>query len=398
MTRNVNDLLYERVCNAQSLNDIIPILGLIPMKEIQNALLDVIRGLDTNVINKVQYEGLSLTNILPDDVTQQIVSFSDSIKMKRINKAFNTCYNKNRQRELKQRQSIIDKYEFDPLVKYDERRNKTWIVHPTRTLLLNSEEIAKGYHGPFRGLEEVMHSDSVDSGDKLLFYDGRYEFTEEESSWLMGKDLQLIGIGNNVKFRIYSLRRIDEDYDGVEPVLSHPGSLYFQNITIEIHDPVCIMAGCSVSMENCTLMFSDIKVKGGTFNAKCCLFNGNNSGSCFPISISQCVHSDVNIIGCTFKNHNQTCILLDNDTSGDERTTSAIKCVANIFRNNFSYPIATAHMSSSPDKFKVKQEQTSTVMHNILEGYNGTHRRDTVDSANEIISGLWRCTVNAYNQ
>eukprot|EP01084_Bolivina_argentea_P090658 163319_1 len=224
MTRNVNDLLYERVCNAQSLNDIIPILNLIPMQEIQNALLDVIRGLDTNVVNKVHYEGLSLINILPDDVTQQIVSFSDSIEMKRVNKAFYTCYNKNRERELKQRQSIIDKYEFDPLVKYDER-NKTWILHPTRTLL-NSEEIAKGYHGPLRRLQEVIDSDSVGSGDKLLFYDGCYVFTEDESYWLMGKDLQLIGIGDNVRLKIHSVNLINElrneDYEEVQPLLSDP--------------------------------------------------------------------------------------------------------------------------------------------------------------------------------
>eukprot|EP01083_Nonionella_stella_P199815 732396_1 len=97
----------------------------------------------------------------------------------------------------------------------------------------------------------------------------------------------------------------------------------------------------SVCMEDCTLI-SDIKVKGGTFNAKCCLFNGAIQRHGFPISVSQWVHSEVNIIGCTFTNHKQTCILLDDNTSsGDERTTSAIKCVANIFRNNFSYPIAT---------------------------------------------------------
>eukprot|EP01083_Nonionella_stella_P087098 242168_1 len=161
---------------------------LIPWKAMKEALLAAINGLNTETTNDLQYKCLPITDILPDDLIQHIVSFSDSLAMKYIDKAFNNCYNKNKALELKQREQIIEKYAFNPGVKYGEQ-NKTWIIHPTRTHL-NSEEIANGYQGPLNELIEV--ADAVESGDKLLFYDGHYRETDNlEFSILLTDDLHL---------------------------------------------------------------------------------------------------------------------------------------------------------------------------------------------------------------
>eukprot|EP01083_Nonionella_stella_P102206 290584_1 len=148
MALNAKHLLYKRVANATTTCDIIPLLRFIPLDAIQDTILTVIHGMDTETANEIQYKCLSISDILPDDLIQHIVSFSDSLGIKYINKAFNNCYNKNKALELIQRPQSIEKFVFNPsypTVKYEEH-NKTWIIHPTRTHL-NSEEIANGYTG-----------------------------------------------------------------------------------------------------------------------------------------------------------------------------------------------------------------------------------------------------------
>eukprot|EP01084_Bolivina_argentea_P233519 393303_1 len=91
--------------------------------------------------------------------------------MKYINTSFYTAHTKNKTLQLKQRQSIIDTYEFDPIVKCIQHAgSRTWVIHPTRTYL-NNEEIANGYEGP---LNLLNIQNSVESGDKLLFHNGHY--------------------------------------------------------------------------------------------------------------------------------------------------------------------------------------------------------------------------------
>eukprot|EP01083_Nonionella_stella_P282384 960902_1 len=170
MAQTVKQFLCDRVRNSQSINDIIHLLRFIPLEAIQDVLMDAIRDLDTNTVKVMQYKYLPMTEILPDDITQHILSFSDSLNMKYINKAFNSGYNKNKALQLKQIQHIIAKQEFNPIVPYDEL-NTTWVIDPTRTHL-NSQEIANGCRGPLNTVEDVKNA--AISGDKLLFYDGNY--------------------------------------------------------------------------------------------------------------------------------------------------------------------------------------------------------------------------------
>eukprot|EP01083_Nonionella_stella_P281210 956861_1 len=173
---NVKHYLCEYVSNAQSTNDIIPLLKLIPLGVIQNAMVEAIHDLDSNTANDMQYKLLPITQILPDDVIQYIVSFTDSLHIKCINKAFNMCYNKQRLLQSKQRQCFIDKQMLTPNIEYTTH-NQTWIMHPTRTHL-SSEEIAFGYKGPMNNLQDAFRA--VQSGDKLLLHDGTY--TESENT------------------------------------------------------------------------------------------------------------------------------------------------------------------------------------------------------------------------
>eukprot|EP01083_Nonionella_stella_P124685 376655_1 len=183
-------LLRDHVCNAQSINDIMHLLTLLPFRTIQDSILEVIGGLDTDTANAIRYKCFSITDLLPDDITQHILSFTDSLDVKYVNTVFNNCCNKNNALELKQRPQIIDEQAFNPIVKY-EQHNTTWVIHPTRTQL-NNEEIANEYGGPLNTLKEAV--DAAQPGDKLLFYDGEYIETVEDEVRLLfeGYDLQII--------------------------------------------------------------------------------------------------------------------------------------------------------------------------------------------------------------
>eukprot|EP01083_Nonionella_stella_P166452 556549_1 len=375
MALNAKDLLCKHVCSAQTTNDIIPLLRLIPLEAIQDAILDVIRGMDTNTVHEMKSKCLPITDILPDDLMQYIVSFSDSLCMKYINKAFNNFYNKNKALELKQRQHVIDKHVFNPTVKYEEH-NKTWIIHPTRTHL-NSEEIALGYTGPLHDLKAVH--DAGESGDKLLFHDGHYETIDTEIENLCCDDLQFIGLGSDVVIKLYE--------DPLLDMLLNGQSVYFKNVKIEMSDTTDdgfrIEANSELSMEDCEIIsFSHLDVcKTGRFNAKNCVFSGRKECNRDPIKVEH--GSKVKIIGCTFTHHQKTCIVLHDRFDVGARCgfsdATCLECVGNTFKDNCGYPIA---MDNVPVEFA--QTLKSVITNNILEGYNGVNVKDTVDTANKI--------------
>eukprot|EP01083_Nonionella_stella_P045312 121755_1 len=380
-SQNVKRLFCKLVANAQTTNDIIPLLRLIPVEAIKDAVLGVVRGLDTNTANEMKYKCLSLTDIVPDDITQHITSFSDSLNMKYINKAFNRAFNRCRTLELKRRDEVIRKHEFNPIVKY-EAHNAKWIIHPTRTHL-SRDEIAKGFRGPINRLKDLV--DDVQSGDKLLFYDGKYILTHKsEFRLLSAYDLQLIGVDsfNKVSIQIKNAGngKLLDLYDG--------NNLYLKNVKLlyAAHS-FRIESRSSVFMENCIVdlayrSFIDVK-DTATFHAKRCLFVGKNREfNENPIKIEW--GSNVNIVGCMFAHHNKSCIRLWKDPDRyqydyDDHGT-VLKCVGNIFKDNCGYPIAMDEKTP----LKTKQALKSVIRHNILKGYNAVNVNDTVDTANKI--------------
>eukprot|EP01083_Nonionella_stella_P169282 573703_1 len=366
--------LRDYVCNAQSINDIMHLLTLLPFQTIQDSILEVIGGLNTDTANAIRYKCCSITDILPDDITQHIISFTDSLDMKYVNKSFNNCCNKNKALELKHRQQIIDEQVFNPIVKY-EQHNKTWIVHPTRTRL-NNEEIANGYGGPLNTLKDAM--DTVQSGDKLLFYSGEYIETDEcEFETLVEcNDTQIIGVESNVLLKFTEVICIDGN------------NVYFKNVKIEMEDSWFIKEHSSLFMDDCEIMMGDSIDVGdcATFSAKHCVFN-------VPISVEYDSNVNVNIISCTFTQNNQkVCIGLYNQSGkydeivDDPVHGTRFKCVGNIFKNNFGYPIA---INKAPPR-QVREILESMITHNILEGYNGVNVDVIVNSANTIYWQNWK--------
>eukprot|EP01083_Nonionella_stella_P008072 23283_1 len=351
-------------------------------------------NLDTNTAHDIKYKYFRITDILPDDIMQYIVSFTDSLDIKYINKAFNTGYNKNKALELKQIESIIDEQSFTPIVKYEEH-HKTWIIHPTRTQL-NSQEIEDGYKGPINLLKQLVGR--VRSGDKLLFYDGNYVETEDgELDLVLAHNLQIIGVGNNVFIKGRQKHGQIEVRDNV----------YFRNIKVEfagfwINDGALSMEDCIIMCRqpSSPLCSSQFDVWTGCFNAKHCVFYGNDDIQIHvpygPYLLSVNSHIMINVIGCTFMHHKNTCIRFfdveDEDHTEYEDVGSDYNfcgnicvefvAVGNIFKDNLGYPIAIDKQAP----LKVKQMLKPVVAHNMLEGYNGVNINDVVNTANKIYS------------
>eukprot|EP01083_Nonionella_stella_P178633 631595_1 len=349
MARNLTRLLCDRIDNAQSVHDMLPLLSLIPLQVIREVIVDTIRDLDTDIVNKMQYTCLSMTEIIPCDVIQQIVSFTDSLHLKYVDKTFNVAHNRNQTLHgLSQRQNIIDQYSFAPTLKHGAA---TWIIHPTRTHL-TSDEIANRYQGPLNTFMDVMNA--ARSGDKLLFHDGNYGSTDEYDIilQLIGfenlNNLQLIGLGDNVSLTQGDLKIQMHQYHNV----------YFKNIKIICTNEISIGGHSRVSMEDCEIVTcKNIEVcEPAAFNAKNCVFSATaQRNEEYPIQVQYGSH--VNIVGCTFTHHNKT---------------------SNIFKDNLGYPIAV-DVSGEP-----KRSRKLEIRLNILEGYNGISANDTVDSANKI--------------
>eukprot|EP01083_Nonionella_stella_P084440 233746_1 len=161
----------------------------------------------------------------------------------------------------------------------------------------------------------------------------------------------------------------------------HRRNLYFKNLKIQMGDHVYInyMLHSSISMQDCEITFdyaySSIGVRNAsTFNAKNCVFMGKSNVVVSPIQIHP--GSSVNIVGCRFAHHTKSCILLfpyEYDADGRD---VFVKCVGNIFEDNFEYPIVMDNITRLRGK--------SVIRHNILEGHNGVNMNDTVDTANKI--------------
>eukprot|EP00483_Globobulimina_turgida_P010651 UN10672 len=143
-------------------------------------------------------------------------------------------------------------------------------------------------------------------------------------------------------------------------------------------------------MENCQIQLnmSWIEVDGsGTLNAKNCTFSGTHSGSAISVSLDSGHQLSVSIIGCTFTNFKETCILINGEVFDEkdfhfvhvDDINAYLTCVGNVFKNNYKYSIACRTPNCRNIKYVIE--------HNILEGYNGV-KVGNIKSANKIYDDI----------
>eukprot|EP00483_Globobulimina_turgida_P011922 UN11944 len=220
MATNYSNLLDEHVSHAKSSSDLLALsnsLNVNLLPTIQSILKEKLCDLDPDTERSICFNFVSMDAIFPTDVIQRILSFTDSLDMKYVNKTFKKYYDINMNIQLRKRQSIIDNETFIPNIPYSKTENKTWVVHPTKTQL-DDKEIALGYYGPLHDLIDVMNN-IAQSGDRILVYDGQYAENVGQSLQL-NKKLEIIGVGDYVEIKLGYIK-VDED-------------IYFKNVTFKL--------------------------------------------------------------------------------------------------------------------------------------------------------------------
>eukprot|EP01083_Nonionella_stella_P158338 515273_1 len=362
-TIRFNHLLRKHVAEATVITDLIPLLSeLITLEEIRHILDDRIQKLDSDAERRICCNALPIQAMLPIDLIQHIVSFTDSSLVQYINKAFKQCFDQNKNIMLRERQSVIDKEAFSPNINYDETKNKTWIVHPTRTAL-NDHEIALGYEGPVHRLSDACAR--ATSGDKVLVHDGKY--IDHEGNMNLDKKLQIIGLGDEVCIK--------------NNCIAINKKMFFQNIKFD-RTVFCTRLSFSPStvwMENCEFRCGQSKIIGiivtqqGTLNAKHCIFHGPTR-----LHLNGPPRASAKFIGCMFINFRRTCIEINLKDEEENEKPYSLKCIGNIFKNNRAHPIsAIMRMHNINTQAKMV---THVLKHNILQGYNRIDGREVISA------------------
>eukprot|EP01083_Nonionella_stella_P038717 105259_1 len=303
---------------AKTLTDLIPMLRHIELDMLKEVLKDNINNTTAHPLmdnSKLFYSSLSIETLMPMDILDNIVSFHNISQNKLISKTFHKCYKRNKRRELKAREVQIQSQ-----LKTNEG-SKTWVVHPTRSVL-TTNEINLKQNGPINSLHEALAI--AQDGDKILMHDGVY--SHEQNKVLDSEhSVQIIGCGKNVQISNCCLFKIRND-------------IYFKNIHIETcGDGLEVFGDCTLFMENC-----HIQPRNGIgiylyYSASLCITNCNIQSD-FPINISAAAKI-VQITGCTFSR-----------CGGDKRypcinvirqCTAELKIIDNLFINNKGVPIGS---------------------------------------------------------
>eukprot|EP01084_Bolivina_argentea_P176198 304965_1 len=322
---------------------------------------------------------------------------------------------------------------FEPFstIKYINNYNKTWVVRPKEFAdYYEKSKYAKQHrqandNGPYDHIMNCINK--CKSGDKILAYTGGYLWQEDSYIDLKNKDLQIIGVDENV---IYDAR--------IPFVVGENCNIYIENIHFyafaDGHSDFCcsridIGNNSKVWLKNCQFRYDDalfLVQKNASLYVDNCLFIGYQSAE-NAINISAFAN-EVNVLNSTFSNigardvshlyksqvdGQHSCIdigLHCKDLECGNRNKKAslkLVCIGNTFLDNYGYPIAKKHYidvdmyhydgynydrryeevpeNVEPDElywFNRYEQKDCLLTDNILKGYNGLDINETVDDAN----------------
>eukprot|EP01083_Nonionella_stella_P293950 999505_1 len=388
-----NKSLEDFVDSANNLNELTSLLSFVPLGTTKQFIKEQIASLDTDTSRTAYYNSLSIDSVLPSSITQYCLSFDHGLHLRHISKSFKTFSDHNQRILMRQLQAIANQQPFDHQIKFDEDINQIYVVDASRTTLNETESNLK-YKGPFDNLTTPMSL--CKNGDKILLH-GTIA-NDAAGACTIYKDIQIIGIGENAILK-------DVANDGYALGIFRCTRVYFENITFDSESCDNLLDGFLYLSDNAKLYLKDCKIKVGHYgimaldNTTLCALNCAFDGGCTGV---RAIHMDptatVNLFGCRFTGfgHEHSmygigegdCIEI---ASGYEQVTGDmcvhLKCVANVFVNNFGYSIAFRYSNallSVEFGYQVITFCEHILQRNILQGYNGLYVRKKVRQANMI--------------
>eukprot|EP01083_Nonionella_stella_P172423 591704_1 len=324
------NMILERINEADSIDDLIPLLHAIELTAIQDILQQKVKQMNEADISNLFCSSLSIEKILPTDIIGHITSFHNMSQTQSVSKTFKKCYHQNKQKQIQKREMHIAS-KLNRILD----TTTTYVVDPNRTELNDNEKRLK-YHGPMHDLLDVIIN-TASNGDTILVHDGTYGCYSTDIE--INKCLRIIGTGDNVLIQC-----------NIIGVNNH---VYFKDVKIKIHSEVDeginVSPDCALFMEQSIV---DFTLEGICTSRNCvvdinnCKFNGGDHSN-EAISIRQKVQT-VSITHCMF----QGCGRGDCDSNGesydciatekDENFVGAsLKLIGNLFVNNAGNPIGS---------------------------------------------------------
>ena len=398
---NGENAVYKRklkdiVDTANAVTDLTATLEYISVDHVKQYLASRVDELDKNGARAQYYLVSNINEIFSDEISQYILSFAGVHHIKAVNRQWLRWGIQNEQVHFRALYSRIS-LRSSKGTKYNKKINKTWIIHPHRTVL-NNIEIELGLSGPVKSLFGAIRYTS--DGDLLLVFKGTY--LTQLSQAVIAKNLRIVGVEPGVCLK--SIMINEYRFIGVQN--GHNICLEIENFSMDfrnIHDGtskhgvILVGTDSGLLMRNCKLNYEQTGIivrDGARLEAVDCEFNGG----CIGIEISP-ISENVEVTNCLFTNNGQIvgeeesvitpsveygCVqVFDNflELPGSKRSIVHLKCIGNTFRDNLCYPIversnglAKEYFIWGTDKYMAK--------HNQLDGYNGTYTIQSYDITN----------------
>ena len=239
-----------------------------------------------------------------------------------VSKTFKKCFDRNQDIAKRLRPQFVDEYahHFAPESIFDESVNKTFVLHPKGTPLVQSiQALGKGVieHTKFR---KCVNDPRLSSGDRILIQDGCYPM---KMIWDIHEDIEVIGLGDCAEIHLTSNHCLISTRNRRQC-----RKVLLKNIFIkcEAHAPLGMLTfdDSVIWMDNVTLhRFGTIKAR--TVHAKSCNFVAKESIHSAISIWGKDTYTWSNIIGCTFDEHRE---YIKSDTP------RRIRCIGNVFPSN----------------------------------------------------------------
>ena len=231
---SAESLLQQFIHSATNVEQILPILKSLSLSDIKNFAIQNLKKINTKKQKKIYFKALPITQIVPDDLIQHILTFNKFGDTRFVNKTFKLFTDKNEKNYYEKLHQSLNKN------KHNE--TTTIVVNQHRNKLYPFEEKAR-YKGPCYNIEQAI--ELCDNDARIVIHPGEYKFYDVVN---ITENIQIIGLNdrnNGDNPRIYCNT----------PIKTYSNNFILENITI-------------VSSSNDVA----ISVEKGKFQASRCMF------------------------------------------------------------------------------------------------------------------------------
>ena len=110
-----NRTAFEKyVSNLSNFSELIPILEQMPITSVKDIVIHQFEQLKADTAKSIIYSSLPIHEILPDDITQHILSFNKSSKVTIVNKKFKELSDRNTTNYLRDSYNLVNSKKSSP--------------------------------------------------------------------------------------------------------------------------------------------------------------------------------------------------------------------------------------------------------------------------------------------